>query len=151
MLFSDQRRFVMATVRVTSGPKKLLKVYDVPPDREKIEVLFRSLLLEGCFWEVDYTGLDPKMIYELKIIDYACRSARAIVLRTKIYIDERLISVERKNKRQVDETLRMITNILEVTSGDLKIETDNILELRFRTSPNLETFDFMDQFTFATA
>jgi hypothetical protein len=142
----------MAKVTVTSGPKKLLKTYEIPPNREKMQELFEILLQECCFWQIDYSGLDEKMIGELKIIDYTCRCARAIFLKkTKIYVDEKLVSVDRKNKRLVNDTLKMIINLLEVSSGELKIETDTLFELRFKTQPNLETLDFMDQFTFANA
>lgn len=142
----------MATVTVTSGPRKLLKTYEILPDREKMQELFEKLLLECCFWQIDYAGLDQKMSRELKIIDYACRSARAIFLKkTKIYIDEILVSVNREDKMLFNETIRMIINLLEVSSGELKIEKDTIFELRFRTSPNLETLDFLEQYTFARA
>ena len=91
------------------------------------------------------------MLFELKIIDFSCRCTRSIFMGIPIYIDGSKIEVQKANRETVDDALKKIINLLEVSGGNMRIISDDMHHLKIETLATLETMAFLQENCFGSA
>lgn len=142
----------MAAIKVISGPRGLAGIeIPISADVREMQSVFMELAKANCFWEVNLSGLNSLQAHEVKIMDFSARCARSICLGVPVFLDGQKIVVLSFSRKSVENALRRLVNLLEVSDGNMKIARDDKQGLRIEMIPNAMSDDFAEGMVFANA